>query len=152
MDGKMETTFNLLRAWDFTNLYEKSYFIFVHFVLLLLGIYSIKSRLFGSKARVRPSSPPGQHFNNDQVNGKPAVNHESSCRPEREIKWATETASWLLKDSYANDAVTTWKSKMNARLLQNMAKVKTIERKTTIIIIIKCATRSHCSMDKFSFQ
>ena len=123
MEGQIETTFDLLRAWDFTNLYEKSYFILVHFALLLLGIYSIKSRMSGWKARVRPS-PSHQRYTSGEVNGKPSGSQEARCMSGKDVIWAKETASWLLRNSCANDALNTWKSKMNARLLQNMSKVK----------------------------
>ena len=124
MTGQMETAFDLLRAWDFTNIYEKSYFILVHFALLLLGIYSIKNRIFGGKARLRPSSPSSlsaQCLKDD--NDRTAGSQESSCKQDMDLKWASETAYWLLKDSYASDTINTWRSKMNVRLLQNMNEV-----------------------------
>lgn len=121
---EMETAFNLLRAWDSTTLYEKSYFILVHFALLLLGIYSIKNRIFGGRQKRRPTSLPSstaQLLPNDSAQG--SKSQESNFKLERDLIWAKELASWILKNSYANDAISNWKSKINGRLLHNMSKV-----------------------------
>ena len=120
----METTFNILRDWDFTTALEKSYFILVHIALLLLGIYSIKNLICGdNKTKARPASPLSQCSSNCQVNGKKDGNKQKDSKSDRDIVWAKEIASWFLNDLYSSDTINTWKAKMNARLLQNMTKV-----------------------------
>lgn len=124
MAGHLDTTFDLLRAWDFTTLYEKSYFILVHVALLLLGIYSIKNRIFDSKQRPRPCSPLGApELPSDIGREKTSSRKELSLIDEQDLSWAKELATWLIKDSYVAEAINTWKSKMNARLLHNTTKV-----------------------------
>lgn len=122
-----EGSFDILRAWEFTNYWEKAYFLSVHLVLLMVGVYLIRSKILGRQSKRRPISPSAA---GDLVNKSGSGRKSQSGQPQYEISdqmgitWANETANWLLTfGSTANETLETWKSKINGRLLQNMSKV-----------------------------
>eukprot|EP00795_Rhopilema_esculentum_P016410 gene16410-7816_t len=125
MDGQVEISFDILRAWELTNLYEKAYFFSVHVLLLFLGIYSIRKRACNSRAR--PSSTTATGSGDDHVARKSAGSTDKiKSQDGRNFIWANQLALWLLKNStsYVNNTFDAWRSKMNGRLLSTSIDAK----------------------------
>ena len=114
----MEISFDILRAWELTNLYEKAYFFSVHVLVLFLGIYSIRKR--ACSIRARPSSTTATESGDDHVARKNAGSTDKiKSEDGRNFTWANQLSLWLLKNStsYVNNTFDAWRSKMNGRLL-----------------------------------